>query len=171
MCIPKSVKKEIKLKKNSRRRDHFVCKTCGNFENIQSHHIIPVRMIEINETWNYITMCDHCHEICDLNQYIFDEIILNKLQSQIEQIFTSQNLINHKFTELKKIYIKNNFDFLDIIILQKYFNIIDKMNFQTVINFENNKLTWESTHDNLIDYLKTHPNEKYNNPNTRLIFN
>lgn len=47
------------------KRDEYCCVDCGAKENLQVHHLIPLRLSGCNDDFNLITLCDKCHRIWD----------------------------------------------------------------------------------------------------------
>lgn len=63
-------------------RDNILCKMCGCDDNLEAHHIIPVRELNIEDLFNIkngITLCRKCHMKIHLheNEYVeqFRELI------------------------------------------------------------------------------------------------
>lgn len=56
--------------KRVKHRDNYVCKICGSSENIEAHHLIPVKTLQnhdlvrlISDDNNGITLCKSCHDL------------------------------------------------------------------------------------------------------------
>jgi hypothetical protein len=57
-----------KLRKNIYERDNWTCQNCGEkcHNNIQCHHIIPVKLGGNHISKNLITLCKSCHPIIEV---------------------------------------------------------------------------------------------------------
>lgn len=61
------------------KRDNWTCAECGSRNNLNGHHIIPVRMDKsrILDVTNGITLCEPCHEKTYTKEILFVEKFLS----------------------------------------------------------------------------------------------
>ena len=55
--------------------EHGICHRCGARENLQVHHIIPVREDGGREKQNLVVLCSSCHKVVEYQQKKLYEII------------------------------------------------------------------------------------------------
>lgn len=66
--------KRVRMKKAARKRDFYKCQLIGlantgkHTSALHVHHIIYLSQNGVDELWNLITLCDHCHRVVHSNK-------------------------------------------------------------------------------------------------------
>ena len=68
-----------KLKQDGEINKPKVCATCGDTENVELHHIVPIALGGNNDYFNLIYMCHDCH--MKLHHIIYDKLEIPKKDS------------------------------------------------------------------------------------------
>lgn len=67
-------------------RDNCLCKMCGSDENLEAHHIIPVRQLSTDDLFiieNGITLCRKCHSSIHLKEQEYQELFKELISGSV----------------------------------------------------------------------------------------
>lgn len=82
---PSFFTKHSKWKKEIKERDNNKCRWCQSKENVESHHIIPVRRMksidQFFELNNGISLCQNCHKKVHYREKMFEKFFLTLIST------------------------------------------------------------------------------------------
>lgn len=64
----------VKAKKLCKEEANYTCERCGSVENIEAHHIVPIRLGLDNSKENLVCLCRDCHRRIDAAIRSLDDV-------------------------------------------------------------------------------------------------